>query len=386
MPRKNTTKKDYSLPDDAIHYLSTLENGFNMGNYKNVCNNFCQPIISGTSKISQIKDWERYFKWHNDGHNYIFNELYTNPKPITYQKLDDSIYTKFIELLLMYELSQKEGYSANYTRTKLFKLLGLVNENYMNLEYSSVKEIFSDRADWEINKFYQNAGNKRNKILSSAMRSMKRRRLLDYYEAFIIVRNGIAEDGTDKERKLYLEAGKSVLSDMHCKYIPFNRISEYYCKLTKKLQERYGWERAFQEVRLIYSQKYIAQDIPVVESEFKSMMRKNSIDLNKNFTNFLEEQARSQYSKRVEFENELISGDVKKYIDNDLYTKDKVIKIAKKQSSIPDDYIDGQLKLIQFLISTQPEDNNLLIDNINSNYNDKHFLRALSMMDLDITN
>ena len=54
-------------------------------NYKEICAAMDWKVTSGESKISQLKDLERYCKYHKEGQKFIIDEIYENPK----EKIDN---------------------------------------------------------------------------------------------------------------------------------------------------------------------------------------------------------------------------------------------------------------------------------------------------------
>lgn len=49
-------------------------------NYKELCNILNEKVKGGKSKQLQLKDFERYFKYHKEGNKFIIDKIYDKPK------------------------------------------------------------------------------------------------------------------------------------------------------------------------------------------------------------------------------------------------------------------------------------------------------------------
>ena len=49
-------------------------------NYKELCNILNEKVKGGKSKQLQLKDFERYFKYHKEGNKFIIDQIYNKPK------------------------------------------------------------------------------------------------------------------------------------------------------------------------------------------------------------------------------------------------------------------------------------------------------------------
>ncbi len=64
-----------------------LEQGQVIKNYKELCKLLNIEVKTGNSKIAQMKELERYYKFSKQGYKIIVDEVYTKPKP----KIDDRV-------------------------------------------------------------------------------------------------------------------------------------------------------------------------------------------------------------------------------------------------------------------------------------------------------
>lgn len=57
-----------------------IKAGMIFKSYRSLCSFLDEEIKAGNSKKSQIKEWERFFKFHKDGNKFIIDEVYNEPK------------------------------------------------------------------------------------------------------------------------------------------------------------------------------------------------------------------------------------------------------------------------------------------------------------------
>ena len=60
--------------------IDKLKNGQIFKNYKELCGALEIPTKVGKAKQLQMKDFERYFKYHKEGHKIVIDELLTEVK------------------------------------------------------------------------------------------------------------------------------------------------------------------------------------------------------------------------------------------------------------------------------------------------------------------
>jgi len=67
-----------------------LETSNVLANYKKVCEQLDEKVLTGNAKLSQLKELERYFNFHKQGNKFVFTETYLEPK----EKVDGRKNTK----------------------------------------------------------------------------------------------------------------------------------------------------------------------------------------------------------------------------------------------------------------------------------------------------
>ena len=61
--------------------LKQIKKGDVYKNYKELCSALQESVKGGDSKISQLKEWSRFFNWKRQGYKFIITEIYNEPKP-----------------------------------------------------------------------------------------------------------------------------------------------------------------------------------------------------------------------------------------------------------------------------------------------------------------
>jgi len=80
-------------------------------NYKMLCELLEQEVKNGKSKKLQLEDWKRYFDWEKSGQKFIITDVYDTPltKEDKRKLGNNSIYVKYIEVILLQYLSKQQG-------------------------------------------------------------------------------------------------------------------------------------------------------------------------------------------------------------------------------------------------------------------------------------
>ena len=314
-------------------------------NYKEMCYLLDENILDGCTKKTQLKEWERYFDFGRKGQKFIIEKIYDIPKPKTLR--ENTVYVKNIESLLMYKLSKKAGYRCSYTKTNLFKLLGMINNNYFENRKRVVSEKLKELNKWEVKHFYERTSQKLSEILFSALNSMKRRCLIDYTEQNIIVENTGEKRVTHRaasisETEDILRVKKKTLSEMGYTKIPFLKFNEFYDKVNERLYELYNWSYIYKEYQIIYNKDFMKNAIDIVKKEIKDELYKKQIKLNCDIISAVNKQAYKLFEKN---KNKTPAGWVD---DSDL--GEKLINSKKSKFYYTYDYVEIQNDLAEFLL------------------------------------
>lgn len=262
---------------------SQLSEGLEVKNYRALCELVGEEPKTGNGKKAQLKEWERFFSVEKvkGSQKMIVKEVYERPKEKKDKRLE-GVYVKSIELILLYELSKMSGYRATFTKNRLWHRLGMVNDNYKRIAAADLKGIDTCITDFEINHFYQRSDSRLNKILIDALKSLKRRWVLDYQEQYRIVdRQGNRRIAEDIDIGNIITIKNRVAHSLGCKdereVFMKMKTAEFYKVLTYYYGYYFGWAYVYKEYKLIFNQKIIKEEIPEVEVELQKELLNASV-------------------------------------------------------------------------------------------------------------
>lgn len=342
---KNTQEeKQVSIDDFGIN-TDHLEIGQVVKNYKELCILLNQSPTTGKSKQLQLKDFERYFEWEKSGQKFIITDIYDTPlkKEDKRKQGNNSIYVKYIELILLQYLSQQKNGTRTFKKRDWWQLLGMVNHKYNRVSQKELKEIDYKITQFEIKHFYQRCNKKLEQVLFSALNNLKNRKLIEYELQTVIVdneNNYFGADDNDKRRILQEERyvlhnvmGFEKMIQVFCRF----KQDEYYRMVNQRLSDLYDWHHYYKQIKIIYIQKDVLAAIPQIKIDLQKEL------LNKKIADVLKEDA----NKKYEAEKEKWEINCRNFLwgsyQDHKFGNDRPWKI-------PDTYLDAQRILVDELI------------------------------------
>ncbi len=339
---------------------SSLEIGQIIKNYRHLCEMLGQDIKSGKSKKIQLEEFKRYFDFEKSGQKFIITDIYDTPltKEDKRKLGNNSIYVKYIELILLQHLSRQEGYTRTLTKRNWWELLGMVNKKYNKIAPKQLQRIDYKITSFEINNFYQRCNKKLEQILFSALNNLKNRKLIIWELQTVIVTSDDKRRephyflALDEHKKKILQVERHILKNVMNYEKMFqvfcnNKQNEYYRLVNEKLNELYGWSYYFKQIKLIYTPE-----------DVQEVLQKSEIDLQKEILNqkiisALNDNAKEKYDKEIERfneanRNEMIWGEYK--------------ESNNKKKYLPDTYIEAQRILTEELINIGHKENRLILE------------------------
>lgn len=338
---------------------SKLEVGMVVKNYKELCKLLRQEVKDGKSKKYQIENFKRYFDFEKSGQKFIITDIYEIPLPKEDKRKtgNNSIYVKYIELILLQYLSKQEGFTKTFTKRNWWELLGMVNRKYNKVSKKYLENIDYTITPFEINHFYQRCNKKLEQILFSALNNLKNRKLLIWDLQTVIVtmdekhkeKYFLAND-EDKKKILQIERyilknvmGFEKIIQVFCRF----KQNEYYTLVNNKLFELYGWNYYFKQIKLIYTQKDVLEAIQQSEVDLQKAL------LNEKIIQTLNDNAKEKYRtdklKLEQTRSNLVWGDYKYIAKSGVW-------------NIPDTYLEAQRILTEELINIGHKDNKFLLE------------------------
>lgn len=352
---------------------SKLEIGMTVKNYKELCELLDQPIKAGDSKKAQLKDFKCYFDWEKVGQKFIISDIYDTPltKEDKRNLGNNSIYVQCIEVILLQYLLKQNGYTRTLTKRNWWEMLGIVNHKYGRTTETQLKDLDYSVTSWEVRHFYQRCNKKLEQILFSALNSLKNRKLITYEIQTVIVQydqnkrgNEIYFEASDYQKKQILEAERHVLHNimgydkMFQIFIRFQQ-AEFYQHVNEILNEKYGWDHYFKQIKVIYTPEGVKEALPELETKLQKEI------LNKKIMDYLNNNAKEIYDKNKAGKN----------IYGQCQELSRIESKAHKTWSPPDTYLTAQRILTDELIKIGHRDISFSVDDfIESNsYLDRFF-------------
>ena len=337
--------------------------GLTIKNYNELCSILNLSNMGGNTKITNLKNIKRYCDLEKKGHKYIINEVYKTPKEKEdkRQDINNSIYVKLIESILLNEFISASHRVLYYTNIQLWESLGMVNSSYKmhnynnKLLFNEIQKIDNRVKKWHVNKAYEKSRKKLIEITKSALHSLSRRELISYNEDIFMARkNGEYFEVTDfAEIETILQCRKETLNELNCKEfrdVIYNKnkninINKYYEILNTKLYNRLGYEYVFKSYRIICNRKYLKQGLKDNVKELKK-------SLNSTIVNKLIDKTYKDYEKNL---NDLQEGKTtfkygENYIDIQKLILTKILCIDEKhiEEFIKNLQLDNEIMGIAF--------------------------------------
>ena len=255
--------------------ISNLSVGLEVKNYRAMCELLGESVKTGNAKKSQMKTWERYFRYEKvkGSQKMIIKEIFEQPKEKV-DKRTDGIYVKSIEIILLHELAKRKDYTATFTKNALWHRLGMVNDNYKKISNADLKTLDDCITDFEINHFYQRADSRLTGILKTALDSMQKRWVIEYTSQYRIVDcNGNRRVAEDIDILNIITLKKKVAHMLGCnderEIFLKMKTAEFYKILNHYYAHYFNWKYVYREYKLIFNVHIVRDEIPKVEMELQ---------------------------------------------------------------------------------------------------------------------
>lgn len=263
--------------------ISRIESGIVVKNYKEMCETLGEEICDGNSKKAQLKEWSRYFAWEKKGQKFIILDIYDEPLPKDDGRQNKNIYVQYIQVILMKILSKQKNTKDPFyiTTNQLWKLLGMINNNYKNISLDELNDKISDYevTSFDMKKFYQRCNQRLREILFSSLNKLEDRALIKYEIETVIVyldedRKAIYKPANDIQKKKILKAERKALLDMGLEskqhaYAKFKE-TEFFERVNAYLYEWYGWEYTFNRIKINYNKSDVLETVYNDEIKLKN--------------------------------------------------------------------------------------------------------------------
>lgn len=171
--------------------LSNIQEGTIYKNYKHLCEVLGEKTTTGTAKIAQLKEWERYFSFTKEGHKMIITEIFDQPKDkidLRSQGNNTTHYIPTIEKLILDLLVQDDNNGQVFiSKNRLLKKLKMINDNYTYSKYKTLKlSKLMNITKQEIEEFYNTSSDTLLRNIEAALDKLKKQSLIFWNHSITI--------------------------------------------------------------------------------------------------------------------------------------------------------------------------------------------------------
>lgn len=360
--------------------IENLQQEMTIKNYKELCGILNVKVKTGESKQCQLRDFERYFKYHKDGNKFIIDEIYEVPK----EKIDNrgkskgsrnnnNIYGKYIEKLVLdllvqqYNSTDLQRRKIYMSRDKMLLSLNMVNDNYTFSKFN--KKVLCNYINVDIDnaKEFYDINNKN--LLDTAERafdSLANKCLIDWNlvttvavneESYIINEDGkeiklseIHRTATEYEREWILDAEQRTLVNMGMESKKEVYLKDQYEEFNKCVCEILQEEETdikyyYKSYDIVFHPNIIKELEKINKFILEQEERQNiKVTLNGIISKRFKENVQNRQDKASE-EKEKVFG-----IDNNAYAE------MKRDRRLDYNYIDDNNKIIDTVIDYKTKD------------------------------
>lgn len=230
--------------------LSHIESKIRIKNYQEFCKLLSEPVLTGCSKIAQMKYWSKFFAFHKEGRkrSFVIDEVYSAPLPDPIDVRD--VYSPLF-LPILYDLIEKNEYHSFLAyKLGLYGSLGLVNQNLLNktIRYKKMDEIKKDfilsqeQFMWVYNCFSEKLNRDARVITDNALGRLQEKGYIKFSEVLYYHKNKIKGTADEWEQRLYEHICEDLKKDLNIAYINIYNTKKYYSELNRLVEKYLGWE------------------------------------------------------------------------------------------------------------------------------------------------
>lgn len=293
-------------------------------NYKKLCEVLELNITTGTSKIAQLKEMERYFKYHKSGNKFIIDEIYEEVLEKTDGRKNNTggannitEYTKSIEKLVL-DLLLQHGNSENgfgkvfLSKNQLLKEFEMINDNYVYCKRRIPKlSKFMDINQDTVEEWYDINDDMLERNLDQSLKSLENQSLI-FWSREITVAETIAmaeilqdgteiiktkiidcygeeqidykyhandqiilnyREGTDSEKAFILQTERDILKELHCeskqKIIQMGMWDTFKNMVDNIVLKALNVAFYYKSYKIIFNEKHVSEAIDDIYESFE---------------------------------------------------------------------------------------------------------------------
>ena len=250
---------------------TTLEKGDEIKNYKELCSVLNIKEKTGASKISQMKEIQRFIKLEKVGYGFIIKEKYQSPLERQDERNsgNNSIYLAPFKLILLNYLANRRTTKDQFetielTTNQILKATAMVNSNYAEKEFENwIIKNHSEITQTDINEFYKVARPRFYDNVKTMLDRIEDDSTIVVEREYKIRVFGEWITASKKESEMITKVHRMVMDKMisNLTHVPIERMSQIYSEhrqieffrlVDAEIKEKYsshGWDKVF----MIYS-------------------------------------------------------------------------------------------------------------------------------------
>lgn len=259
-------------------------------------------------------------------------------------------------------LSTEYDKETTFSRKRLWKLLGMINEKYGTIDTEKLLNLNNVITTFEIDNFYFRANHKLDRILKTALDNLSDRRLIDATPRTVICKVvGNFEEhvvASDEEIATILSVERCILDELNCETVSQvvmrKRQKEFFKRVNDILYDEYKWKYFYKAYNIVFNHDDIKRFIPRLEMNLKDALH----NLNSEIISALNSEAETLYNEKTEEYNKKIDSAEDEisfleavnswhypvnYVLAQKILANELISISTQEDIIPDNMIDVTL-------------------------------------------
>lgn len=170
--------------------MNNLVAGQIFKNYKEVCEWLGVIPASGNTKISHMKEFDRYCTYHKEGNKFIIDSVNEIPLDKIDGRDGNSEYYEDLETIILSTLNGSEDNHIKCSIGRALTFANLVNKNFQFTKSNIPDSCKILDVDEEYMYTFLNAAQTRFKgIFETALKTMEKKKLIDYMNCIMVCKN-----------------------------------------------------------------------------------------------------------------------------------------------------------------------------------------------------
>lgn len=260
--------------------LSAVQVGLRVKSYRALCALLEEKVKGGDSKKAQLKEWERYFLWEQQGNAFIIKEVYPVPLP---REDGRAKYLRCIEPLLLSLLAEYDG--AHETTMRQWGIdLGIFDKNIYDEEQQE-QFVWEYGVDpYTFQRAINDTAELFKKAFLTALNALQKKKLLIYeVKLYVVNASGSRHLASAEEKQAYEDLQRSVMISLGCVNMWVLHASRaktklYYERLKEAMLKQYGWTNVYTLFHVVAADesilRYEEADTDAVKKELKASLRR----------------------------------------------------------------------------------------------------------------